>query len=48
MANPDVATPVETPVMPAPTPSAWPDRYTDPLKICPDQAGRTASPDVSP
>jgi hypothetical protein len=31
-----------------PSESPWPERYTDPAKICPQQRREGASPDVEP
>lgn len=40
-------TPTITPTTePATTP--WPERYTDPARICPQQRREGASPDVEP
>lgn len=43
-------TPVTTPVVPTTSPSIepWPQRYTDPARICPQQRREGASPDVEP
>ncbi len=43
-------TPVRTPTTPvtAPETRPWPEVWTDPAEICPDQGDELASPDVSP
>lgn len=42
-------TPVEAPVIaPAPETTPWPDRYTDPTRVCPQQRRESVSPDVAP
>lgn len=43
--------PITTPVIsPTTTPVVvpWPERYTDPARICPQQRREGASPDVEP
>ena len=40
-------TPVITPTT-APAITPWPERYTDPARICPQQRREGASPDVEP
>ncbi len=40
-------TPVTTPTT-NPNESPWPERYTDPARICPQQRREGASPDVEP
>ena len=40
-------TPVITPTT-SPETTPWPDRYTDPARICPQQRREGASPDVEP
>jgi len=40
-------TPVITPTT-TPHESPWPERYTDPARICPQQRREGASPDVEP
>jgi hypothetical protein len=40
-------TPVTTPTT-NPGEAPWPERYTDPGKICPQQRREGASPDVEP
>ncbi len=39
--------PTTTPTV-SPSESPWPERYTDPAKICPQQRREGASPDVEP
>ena len=40
-------TPVITPTT-TPETTPWPERYTDPARICPQQRREGASPDVEP
>lgn len=40
-------TPVEAPRI-DPGPLAWPERFTDPIHICPQQKRELTSPDVAP
>lgn len=40
-------TPTTTPTT-SPNPTPWPERYTDPARICPQQRREGASPDVAP
>ena len=40
-------TPVVTPTT-NPSVTPWPERYTDPARICPQQRREGASPDVEP
>jgi hypothetical protein len=40
-------TPTTTPTV-SPTIEPWPQRYTDPARICPQQRREGASPDVEP
>ena len=40
-------TPVETPTV-APNVTPWPERFTDPIHVCPQQRRELASPDVLP
>lgn len=41
--------PVTVPVItPRPDPSAFPERFTDPLRICPQQKRELSSPDIEP
>lgn len=40
-------TPVITPTI-SPDAAPWPERYTDPARICPQQRREGASPDVEP
>lgn len=40
-------TPVISPTT-TPTQTPWPERYTDPARICPQQRREGASPDVEP
>jgi hypothetical protein len=40
-------TPVVTPTI-SPGSTPWPERYTDPTRICPQQRREGASPDVEP
>lgn len=40
-------TPTTTPTI-SPSESPWPERYTDPARICPQQRREGASPDVEP
>ncbi|GEM_PF-3190211 len=48
VSNPATA-PAETPVRtPSIAPAPWPERYTDPIHICPQQKRELASPDVAP
>jgi len=42
-----VTTPVTTPTI-SPEVTPWPERYTDPARICPQQRREGASPDVEP
>lgn len=39
--------PIVTPTT-SPTTVPWPERYTDPSRICPQQRRETSSPDVEP
>jgi hypothetical protein len=42
-------TPTQTPVeVPHVEPAAWPQRFTDPIHICPQQKRELTSPDVAP
>jgi hypothetical protein len=48
--NPATA-PIETPVRTPsidPNPAPWPERFTDPIHICPQQKRELTSPDVAP
>jgi hypothetical protein len=47
MPAPTVAPPQTTPAT-NPTIEPWPQRYTDPARICPQQRREGASPDVEP
>jgi len=40
-------TPTISPTI-SPSVSPWPERYTDPARICPQQRREGASPDVEP
>jgi hypothetical protein len=40
-------TPVTTPTV-SPDSTPWPERFTDPARICPQQRREGASPDVEP
>ncbi len=42
-----IVTPIVTPTT-SPSRSPWPERYTDPARICPQQRREGASPDVEP
>ena len=42
-----VVTPTQTPTI-SPSESPWPERFTDPARICPQQRREGASPDVEP
>lgn len=42
-----VTTPTRTP-SPNPDQAPWPERYTDPERICPQQTEELGSPDVAP
>lgn len=49
-ANPTSApteAPVRTPSI-EPAPAPWPERFTDPIHICPQQKREMTSPDVAP
>ncbi len=46
MASPTVI-PTTTPTT-EPAESPWPERFTDPARICPQQRREGASPDVAP
>jgi hypothetical protein len=49
MATNETQTPVEAPVItPAPDVTPWPERFTDPARICPQQKREMTSPDVAP
>ena len=44
-----VPNPVQTPTsVPVPTPENWPQRFTDPIHICPQQKRELTSPDLEP
>jgi hypothetical protein len=45
MPSPTVAPPSTTPTI-SPSIEPWPQRYTDPARICPQQRREGASPDV--
>jgi hypothetical protein len=47
MPSPTVAPPSTTPTV-NPNVEPWPQRYTDPARICPQQRREGASPDVEP
>ena len=40
-------TPTTTPTI-SPSESPWPERFTDPARICPQQRREGGSPDVEP
>lgn len=45
----EIQSPVETPVVtPTPASTPWPERYTNPIHICPQQRREMTSPDVAP
>jgi hypothetical protein len=45
-----ITTPIVTPTTPdvAPLSEPWPDVYTDPNKVCPQQKREGISPDIAP
>lgn len=45
---PETRTLPDTPVRTNPNVTPWQERYTDPLKICPQQRRETSSPDIEP
>lgn len=46
-ASAPVITPTQTPTV-APDAVPWPQRFTDPIQICPQQKRELTSPDVAP
>lgn len=48
MPDTTVAPVIAPTITPSPDGDTWPDRFSDPFRICPQQKREFASPDVAP